>query len=283
MLKLSAKPLASAIAMALGTGSLSMAQEQQPRSDLGQLEEIVVVGTMRQVSQQDVPIAVSTVTESDLARTHLNDVRALDRVTPGLVLSAPAGFNATGGGMRGTGTNIILVTQDAPVSFLMDEFALSHVMSQFLTLFDVQQIEVYRGPQGTLFGKNTTGGVISITSKKPVLDEYSSDLEFSVGQYGNGATNRSVKAAVNLPLTNTAAFRLAAIYDQSDGYYTADKATSTFPDEVPLWQLFGIPAGTQPPPEVDTTVAGAGGRLGGKDVLAAKAKLLWEPVDNYSA
>jgi hypothetical protein len=89
-------------------------------------------------------------------------------VTPGLVLSAPAGFNATGGGMRGTGTNIILVTQDAPVSFLMDEFVLSHVTSQFLTLFDVQQVEVYRGPQGTLFGKNTTGGVISITSKKPV-------------------------------------------------------------------------------------------------------------------
>lgn len=283
MLKFSPKPLVSAIAIALGTSSFSMAQEQQPRRDLGQLEEIVVVGTMRQASQQDVPIAISTVTESDLARTHLNDVRALDRVTPGLVLSAPAGFNATGGGMRGTGTNIILVTQDAPVSFLMDGFALSHVTSQFLTLFDVQQIEVYRGPQGTLFGKNTTGGVISITSKKPVLDEYSSDLEFSVGQFGNGAMNRSVKAAINLPLTDTTAFRLAAIYDQSDGYYKADKATATFPDQVPLWQLFGIPAGTQPPPEVDTTVAGAGGRLGGKDVLAAKAKLLWEPTDRYTA
>ena len=63
------------------------------------------------------------------------------------MLSNPAGFNATGGGMRGTGTNIILVTQDAPVSFLMDDFALSHVTSQFVSLFDTQQVEVYRGPQ----------------------------------------------------------------------------------------------------------------------------------------
>lgn len=284
MLRLSPKPIVGAVALALGTTSMaSLAQEGEQRRELGQLEEIVVTGTMRQASQQDVPIAISTVTEADLARTFVNDVRALDRITPGLVLSAPAGFNATGGGMRGTGTNIILVTQDAPVSFLMDEFALSHVTSQFLTLFDVQQIEVYRGPQGTLFGKNSTGGVISITSKRPVMDEFSADFEVGYGQYRNGAGNRTVKAALNIPFAENLAFRLASIYDQSDGYYKADKATATFPDQVPLWGLFGIPEGTLPPEEVDLAVAGNGRRLGGKDVMATKAKLLWEPTENYSA
>lgn len=284
MLRLSPKPVVGAVALALGTTSMaSLAQEGEQRRELGQLEEIVVTGTMRQASQQDVPIAISTVTEADLARTFVNDVRALDRITPGLVLSAPAGFNATGGGMRGTGTNIILVTQDAPVSFLMDEFALSHVTSQFLTLFDVQQIEVYRGPQGTLFGKNSTGGVISITSKRPVMDEFSADFEVGYGQYRNGAGNRTVKAALNIPFAENLAFRLASIYDQSDGYYKADKATATFPDQVPLWGLFGIPEGTLPPEEVDLAVAGNGRRLGGKDVMATKAKLLWEPTENYSA
>ncbi len=253
------------------------------RASVGTLEEIFVTGTKREEAQQDIPISITAISETDLARTQINDVRALDRVTPGLVLSNPAGFNATGGGMRGTGTNIILVTQDAPVSFLMDEFVLSHVTSQFLTLFDVQQVEVYRGPQGTLFGKNTTGGVISITSKKPVIGEYSGEAEFSYGQYQNGANVTSMKAAVNLPLTDTMAFRLTGIYDNSDGYYTADKRTATFPDNVPLWGLFGIPAGTPLPPEVDTTATGTGGPLGGKNVLAAKAKLLWEPSDNYSA
>ena len=280
--------LAAAISATLGicalgaTGTVA-AQTESGRSTLGSLEEITVTGTKRELSQQDVPIAISAVTEEQLSRVPLNDVRALGQLAPGLVLSNPAGFNATGGGMRGTGTNIILVTQDAPVSFLMDEFVLSHVTSQFLTLFDIEQVEVYRGPQGTLFGKNTTGGVISITSKPPVLEEYFADLEFGIGQYDNGAGTSSIKAAINLPLGETMAFRLAGIYDQSDGYYTDDKPTATFPDNVPIWGLFGIPAGTPLPPEVDTTATGTGGRLGGKDVLAAKAKWLWQPNDWYEA
>ncbi|HEU4530690.1 MAG TPA: TonB-dependent receptor, partial [Steroidobacteraceae bacterium] len=187
------------------------------------------------------------------------------------------------GGMRGTGTNIILVTQDAPVSFLMDEFALSHVTSQFLTFFDVEQIEVYRGPQGTLFGKNTTGGVISITSKRPEIGKYEGTTELSYGQYDNGASVSDVNLAVNLPLSDTLALRIAGIYDSDDGFYTDDKRTSTFPQSVPLWGLFGVPEGTLPPPEVETTVFGSGGRLGGKSVLAAKAKLLWQPNDTYEA
>ena len=274
---------ACAAGTALASPALAQEEASQARVSIGQLEEVVVTGTKRAEALQDVPVTVSAVTADALALTKVNDVRALDRVAPGLVLSAPAGFNATGGGMRGTGTNIILVTQDAPVSFLMDEFVLSHVTSQFLTLFDVQQVEVYRGPQGTLFGKNTTGGVISITSKKPVLGEYSGETELSYGQHGNGASIMSLKAAANLPITDTLAFRFAGIYDKTDGFYTADKATATFPSNVPLWGAFGIPAGTLPPPEVDTTATGAGGRLGGKDVLAAKAKLLWEPSDTYSA
>jgi iron complex outermembrane receptor protein len=259
------------------------ADETQPRAAIGQLEEVVVTGTKREEALQDVPVSISALTADSLALTKVNDVRALDRVAPGLVLSAPAGFNATGGGMRGTGTNIILVTQDAPVSFLMDEFVLSHVTSQFLTLFDVQQVEVYRGPQGTLFGKNTTGGVISITSKKPVIGQYSGETELTLGAYENGGNVTSLKAAVNLPISDTMAFRFAGIYDKTDGFYNATKQTATFPNNVPLWSAFGIPVGTLPPPEVDTTATGAGGHLGGKDVLAAKAKLLWEPNDSYSA
>ena len=253
------------------------------RAAVGTLDEVIVTGTKRAEESQDVPISISAISSADLDRASTNDVRALGTLAPGLVLSNPAGFNATGGGMRGTGTNIILVTQDAPVSFLMDEFALSHVTSQFLTLFDVEQIEVYRGPQGTLFGKNTTGGVIAITSKRPRLGVYSAETELSYGQYDNGAGTADVNLAVNLPISDTMALRIAGIYDSDDGFYTDDKRTSTFPDNVPLWQAFGIAPGTLPPPEVDTTVFGAGGRLGGKSVLAAKAKLLWQPNDSYEA
>jgi iron complex outermembrane receptor protein len=292
-MKTTSRTLTAAVTAALGTVTLGLlaapaaAQAQAATAPAeaasSGLEEIIVTGIKRELEQQDVPIAISAVSEQQLNRIALNDVRALGQIAPGLVLSNPAGFNATGGGMRGTGTNIILVTQDAPVSFLVDEFVLSHVTSQFLTLFDTQQIEVYRGPQGTLFGKNTTGGVISITTKRPKLNEYTAEIEAGYGQYDNGAGLSDVKAALNIPLGETLAFRLAAIYDASDGYYTDDKNTATFPTSVPIWGLFGIPPGTPPPAEVDTTTTGTGDHLGGKDVLAAKAKLLWQPNDWYEA
>jgi iron complex outermembrane receptor protein len=247
------------------------------------LEEVVVTGTKRELSLQDIPMSISAITEKELAESPFNDVRALGTLAPGMVLSNPAGFNATAGGMRGTGVNIIIVTQDAPVSFLVDEFPLSHVTSQFLTLFDIQQIEVFRGPQGTLFGKNTTGGVIAINSKKPILGEYSGEAEFEYGAYNSDAQFYSVNAAINVPFGDRWALRVAVIGDFSDGYYTDDKTTATFPDSVPIWGLFGIPEGTPPPPEVDTTVTGTGRALGGKDVFAAKAKLLWDASDTFQA
>ncbi len=274
--------LSAAIALAVA-GAASAQQTPATGQTMSGLEEIIVTGTKREAASQDIPIAISAISAADLARSPVNDVRALQNLAPGLVLSNPAGFNATGGGMRGTGTNIILVTQDAPVSFLMDEFVLSHVTSQFLTLFDTQQIEIYRGPQGTLFGKNTTGGVISVTSKQPVLGEYGVDTQLSYGQYQQGGDTSSLKAAINLPFNDTLALRIAAIYDNDSGYYTNDKDSATYPGSVPLWGLFGIPEGTLPPDGVDLNSQGTGGRLGGRDVLATKAKLLWAPNDVYRA
>ena len=259
------------------------ADEVKPEPSATTLEEIVITGTKRDMASQEVPISISAISAADLESAHVNDIKALATLAPGLVLSNPAGFNAAGGGMRGTGTNIILVTQDAPVSFLVDDFVLSQVTSQFVTLFDTQQIEVYRGPQGTLFGANATGGVISIITKKPELNKYAEESEVSYGQYQNGGGIASIKQSFNLPLTDTLAFRLAAIYDFDDGYYTNDKNTATFPNNVPLWSAFGIPAGTPLPPGVNPQTTGTGERLGGRNVLAAKAKLLWQPNDYYSA
>ncbi len=260
------------------------AQDASEEAELDiMLEEVTVTGTKREASLQDIPMSISAITERELRESPFNDVRALGTLAPGMVLSNPAGFNATAGGMRGTGVNIIIVTQDAPVSFLIDEFPLSHVTSQFLNLFDIQQIEVFRGPQGTLFGKNTTGGVIAIISKKPVLGEYSGEVEFDYGAYNSDAQFYSAKAALNIPFGDNWALRLAAIGDFSDGYYTDDKTTATFPENVPIWGAFGIPQGTPLPPEVDPTVTGTGSALGGKNVFAAKVKLLWEPSDTFSA
>ena len=184
------------------------------------LEEIVVTGTKRTTSMQDTPLAVSTLTDEMISNTFVNDIRAVADLSPNVLLSKQPGFNAVAGGIRGTGSTSILVTQDTSVSVTVDDFGLGSVQSQFVEMFDVQQVEVYRGPQGTLFGKNSTGGVIAITTKRPNLQEYGGDIEFTYGQYDGGQTADAIKitASMDLPIIeNVLGIRFAGVSDQHDG------------------------------------------------------------------
>ena len=128
----------------------------EEHDDRLEIEEIVVTGTKREVSQQDVPIAISTITDKQLENTFRNDVFALGELAPNVTLTPQNGFNAIAGGMRGTGFISILVTKDPSVGVVVDDFAFNHVQVQAIEMFDMEQVEIYRGPQGTLFGKNTT-------------------------------------------------------------------------------------------------------------------------------
>ena len=185
LLKLGSVALAASL-ISLNASALESAYEAQSND---QLEEIIVTGTKRDLSLMDVAAAVSVITSKDLQDSVYNDVRSFADLAPGFIFSPQPGFNATGGGMRGAGSNIIVSTQDQPVSFLVDEFPHDHVTSQFVRTFDIEQVEVFHGPQGTLFGKNTTGGVIVITSKKPVLGEYSGEIGLGFGGYTENSNN----------------------------------------------------------------------------------------------
>ena len=174
--------IAFALIFGLNAGTTSAQEAETPSSRLS-IEEIVVTGTKRDIGQQDAAVAVSALTEQSFRNTFANDVPSLGTLVPNLTLTTQPGFNAVSGGIRGTGSVSILVTEDPSVAFLVDDFGINHVQAQFIEMFDIEQIEVYRGPQGTLFGKNATGGVISVTTKKPVLDEWSGEFSALVGQY----------------------------------------------------------------------------------------------------
>ncbi|TDJ41522.1 MAG: TonB-dependent receptor [Gammaproteobacteria bacterium] len=284
----------------------------QAQSSGRAIEEIIVTGTKRETNQQETPLAVTTLTADAIANTFINDVRAIADLTPNVLLTKQPAFNAISGGIRGTGSTSILVTQDTSVGITVDEFAISSVQSQFIELYDVEQIEVYRGPQGTLFGKNSTGGVIAITTKRPSLDEFSANVEMTYGQYDRpvGGTTDLTKLSVglNVPLIEgKLGFRFAGVYDAYDGFYKNDKDTATFPEVIPWFEFYdpldpdpdplapraccspdGIdgPIGMNDvplPPGADIATTGDGRDLDGKEVYAFKAKLLWEPNDWYEA
>ena len=271
--------------MAVLFASLTMAGTQATAAEdtqAGVLEEIIVTGTKRDASQQDTPIAISTITANDIARTFGNDIRAVGDLSPNVNLTLQTGFNALAGGIRGTGTISILTTQDPSVGILIDEFALNHVQTQFVELFDLQQVEIYRGPQGTLFGKNSTGGTIAITSRRPDLDQMGGTATVSFGGYDGGSDNYKAQVGLDIPIVEgRLGFRFAGSLTDEQGYYTNDKDTATFPNS-PLHAATGITPDMLPP-ELSLVTTGAGERLGGKDVIAAKSKLLWQPDDRYEA
>ncbi len=281
------KVLGSAVCLALTqvvAGGNALAQSEEKSGRL-QLEEVVVTGTKRSVAQQDLSVAVTTVTSKQLETTFQNDVTALTQLAPNVNLTPQTGFNAIAGGMRGTGFNSILVTKDASVGITVDEFVFNHVQSQFVEMFDMEQVEIYRGPQGTLFGKNTTGGAIAFTTKKPVLGEFFGDIEGNYSQFASNDSNATkLKASLNVPLGDTVAARLAVIQDKSQGFYTNDKPAGG------EFQSFGCPFPGQPGSAECNDAArskfpdvGRGEDLGGKDVLAAKLKFRWQPNDFYLA
>ena len=246
------------------------------------LEEVIVTGTKRAIAQQDTPISVSTLTANDIAKTFGNDIRAVGDLSPNVNLTLQTGFNAVAGGIRGTGSISILTTQDPSVGILIDEFALSHVQTQFVELFDLEQVEIYRGPQGTLFGKNSTGGVIAITSKRPDMEEFGGSVNVSTSSYGSDSNNHKIQVGFDVPLIpGELSIRFAGSQTEEDGFYFNDKDTATFPNS-PLYAAYGVTP-DQLPPELSLVTSGAGENLGGKDVFAAKTKALWQPNDNFEA
>ena len=142
--------LATLVAVSFNPNSSFAQSSEGGRLDI---EEIIVTGTKIDVSQQDVPIAVSTLTAKQLDNTFRNDVFALGQLAPNVTLTPQNGFNAIAGGMRGTGFISILVTKDPSVGVVVDDFAFNHVQAQAIEMFDMEQVEIFRGPQGTLFGK----------------------------------------------------------------------------------------------------------------------------------
>lgn len=169
----------------------------------GTIEEIVVTAQKREQSLNDVPIAISAFSGDDLAAMGVTDTRDLSAVVPGFTY-ADSGFNTPVYTLRGIGFNESSQTASSTVGIYVDEFNLPFpVMSKGANL-DLERVEVLKGPQGTLYGRNTTGGAVNYIAKKPT-GAFESGL---MGTYASYQTV-DVEGFVSGPLTDTVGARLA--------------------------------------------------------------------------
>lgn len=226
---------ALALAAALAAGPTAMAQTAPgAASDPVVLDEIIVLATKRPESLFDVPVAVTAYGAEQLEAAQVRDVRDLQVVAPTLVVNASAGSTQTIFTIRGIGTPGQNTGLEQSVGVFIDGVYRGRPGAALGDLSDVRQIEVLRGPQGTLFGRNTSGGVISVQTELPEFAP-GGQVEASFGDYNH----RQLRATMTGPiLGDTLAGRLTATTQQRDGYVT-DLVTGDTYNDRSRWSVKG--------------------------------------------
>ena len=181
------------------------------------MEEVVVTSRRKDESVQDVPLSVTAFGEEAIEQIKPNTLRDFDGLVPNVYI----GMNTAGPGasalyIRGVGYADIEKTQSPQVGVIVDGIQMGSSTGQLIDVFDVESIEINRGPQGVLFGKNTIGGNIVVNRVKPQFNDFGVKASAEMGNY-NGKT---MKARVNIPLIDdTLAFKFGAISRERDGFY----------------------------------------------------------------
>ncbi|BFM18126.1 TonB-dependent receptor [Maricurvus nonylphenolicus] len=176
------------------------------------LEEIVVTAQKREQNLVDVPVSVQAITGKGLADAGVQDFADLVNVSPSLALQDNLTSWQKSIYIRGVGTTINSPTVESSVSTVLDGVVLARQGQFFSELADIERVEVLRGPQSTLFGKNASAGVLSIVTKRPSLDETEGSVEVGYDEYGE----QRMKGTYGAPISDDMAYRLSANYKYSD-------------------------------------------------------------------
>jgi outer membrane receptor protein involved in Fe transport len=216
------------------------------QEDAAIFEEILVTATKREQTLQEVPVAVSVVSADVMNDAQVLDIKDLQFLVPSLRVSQlQTSANATFL-IRGFGNGANNAGVEPSVGVFIDGVYRSRSASSLADFPNLERIEVIKGPQSTLFGKNASAGVINVVTAKPSLDGYSGSASFTYGDYDQVI----VKGDISGPITDTFAWSLSGNYNQRDGYFT-NRETGTDFNELNRWGVRG--------------------------------QLLWAPSDNFEA
>ena len=208
--------LLAAASLAALAAAPALAQQTPPAEEdqTSGIEDIVVTAQRRAESSQDVPIAITAFNAATIEARGISSALDVTQFVPNLV-----GLNNTGLGtanayyLRGVGNTESIATFDPPIGTYIDDIYISRQNANNFSFFDVERVEVLRGPQGTLFGRNTTGGAISVIMKEP------GDRIGGYAEAGYGSYNRKLlRGSVDLPLGSRFAIKVSGYWQDDDGY-----------------------------------------------------------------
>lgn len=225
-------------------GVLSASAQDDGVEEAKRLNTVTITATKREQTLQDVPIAVSVVDSAIIEDAQINDILDLQAVVPSLRVSQLQQSGNSTFIIRGFGNGGNNLGVEPSVAVYIDGVFRTRAAGGLSDYSDIERIEVLRGPQSTLFGKNSSAGVINVVTKKPEF-EFGGEVEATLGNYEQGI----VKGRVTGPLSDTVAFSLTGSYNSRDGY-------------------------------VDNELLGT--TLNDRDRYALKGQLLFEPNDDLS-
>lgn len=185
--------------------------EEKNASSRNKLEVIEVTAQKRAESLQEIPIAVSALNEDALQQSGFDGVEDLSFLVPSLQLGnfGPTTFLS----IRGIGSENTTGGSDPGVALHVDGVYVGRPVGALFSAFDAERVEVLRGPQGTLYGRNATGGSVNLLSKKPE-EEFSGKIDATIGNYNR----KRIRGAINVPLTDTINARFVGFAEDRDGF-----------------------------------------------------------------
>lgn len=242
---------------------LAVTQQAAAQDTSFALEEIRVTAQKREESLQDTPISIAAFTASAIEKLGISNIQQLGDFAPNVQFDFTAPIsgasNAAGIFIRGVGQSDFALTTEAGVGTYVDGIYMSRSVGGVLDVLDIERVEVLRGPQGTLFGRNTIGGAINITSVRPGPD-FGGFAEATVGDHGR----LHLRSSVNVPVADRLYLRVAGSSKDRNGYVRGrfGPGDNPFPSAVS-----GISSQTD---------------LGNENRSAVRGTLLWEATPQFT-
>ena len=173
--------------------------------------DIIVTAQRRDEKLRDVPISLTALSGDALQKLHADNISRLEFVTPGFTWGTQGSDSFPA--IRGVRTSLVSAQNDPVIGFYLDGIYQSRTQQQSIPLFDIARVEVLRGPQGTLYGRNTFGGNVSVVTQAPTKD-MGGDINVDRGNWNESR----IDGAINIPITDNLAMRVSGVFQHHDGY-----------------------------------------------------------------